>query len=182
MCWAIESRTSSHISWSPCQCWSSTDSLSLSLSLSLSQKTQSSLNLNPSLRCFADSSAVSVPGSDGQGSNNPYFLSRIRLRGGSHTSGRVEVLQDGVWGTVCDDNWDENDAAVVCRELGFAGYIQVYREAYFGQGTGPIHVDGISCRGSETTLNNCFRKLTHDCTHAEDAGVECSKLPVSSLC
>lgn len=32
--------------------------------------------------------------------------------------GRVEVCNDGWWGQLCESRWDNNDAKVVCRQLG----------------------------------------------------------------
>ena len=49
-----------------------------------------------------------------------------------------------------------------------------YSGAFFGAGSGPIHLDDVACTGSEAALINCtYDTITTDCSHSEDAGVQC---------
>ena len=85
------------------------------------------------------------------------------------------MYYNGTWGTVCDDYWDINDAHVVCRQLGFRYALNAYRRAHYGQGTGPIVLDDVICRGTESSLFSCRHRGVgnHDCSHHEDASVRC---------
>ncbi|XP_072045350.1 uncharacterized protein [Amphiura filiformis] len=107
-----------------------------------------------------------------------YKAIRIRLVGGSNsTEGRVEVFHTNIWGTVCDDSWNSNDAMVVCRQLGLPfTAAQALGGAVFGQGSGQIWLDEVGCSGSESNLEDCGHNGwgIHDCGHNEDAGVRCS--------
>ncbi|CAB4041553.1 Deleted in malignant brain tumors 1, partial, partial [Paramuricea clavata] len=101
----------------------------------------------------------------------------IRLvNGRSRNEGRVEVYYQGRWGTVCDDDWDLNDARVVCRQLGLQDAETAYKKSYFGRGTGQFWLDDVNCTGHEESLISCRHRGmgNHDCSHVENAGVRCS--------
>ncbi|KFV07427.1 Deleted in malignant brain tumors 1 protein, partial [Pterocles gutturalis] len=91
-------------------------------------------------------------------------------------AGRVEVLYAGQWGTVCDDGWDLNDAAVVCRQLGCGRVEAAPVQARFGMATGRIWLDDVACTGSEEALSQCRARPwgQTNCHHGEDASVMCA--------
>ena len=106
--------------------------------------------------------------------------SSLRLVNGSgNASGRVEICRQGCWGTVCDDTWDRNDAAVACRDLGFDNTTSQKaiptRGAYFGEGSGPIHLSQAHCQLNVSQLIDCGidRDAINNCSHSQDAGVIC---------
>ena len=105
------------------------------------------------------------------------FSGFIRLVGGNWSGeGRVEIFHNGVWGTVCDDSWDMNDARVVCCGLGYADASSAPHAAYFGQGSGKIWLDNVNCLGNERSIKRCSHNgwSVHNCGHHEDASVICS--------
>ncbi|XP_069117967.1 ALK tyrosine kinase receptor-like isoform X2 [Argopecten irradians] len=92
----------------------------------------------------------------------------------SQLEGSVEVNKNGKWGTVCDFRWNDTDASVVCRTLGYSGG-RAYQGAHFGRGTGMAGLmEGVQCKGIESSILDCKdKRSTTSCSHDEDAGVSC---------
>uniref|UniRef100_UPI00398EAB6B lysyl oxidase homolog 3B-like isoform X2 n=1 Tax=Pristiophorus japonicus TaxID=55135 RepID=UPI00398EAB6B len=101
----------------------------------------------------------------------------VRLKAGARIGeGRVEILKDNEWGTVCDDRWNAVSASVVCRELGFGSAKESLTGARMGKGMGPIYLNEVKCSGFEKSIWDCpaLNITEDDCKHTEDAAVRCN--------
>jgi len=105
---------------------------------------------------------------------------KIRLTGGNtQLEGRVEILYQGIWGTICDDGWDDIDASVVCRELGYLNGTATNAGRYIqtGPGSFPVWLSQVACLGNERKLSHCKHNgagSVVNCSHSQDIGVQCS--------
>ncbi|GIL85269.1 hypothetical protein Vretifemale_13874 [Volvox reticuliferus] len=113
----------------------------------------------------------------------------VRLVGGrSPQEGTVQVCRNVVWGTICDTNWNDVDARVVCRQLGFANGAAVSSKGQLMNGTvyghtfpqGPsdmkVLYSNLDCHDTDVTLDSCVRRQ-QECksngSSRQDAGVVC---------
>uniref|UniRef100_A0A8C5KDG9 CUB domain containing protein 3 n=1 Tax=Jaculus jaculus TaxID=51337 RepID=A0A8C5KDG9_JACJA len=122
---------------------------------------------------------ASVPRLSHQGGWAPVRLVGIH----GNCAGRVELLYQGIWGTVCDDLWDLPEANIICRQLGCGSAVAALSEAHFGEGSGMILLDNMNCTGQEEHLEECSHLgwLSHNCDHREDASVVCSDAEYSGI-
>lgn len=87
----------------------------------------------------------------------------------------MKLFAAASWGTICDDKWDDADARVACRMLGFdTSHVFAYGKGFFSKGTDTIALTDVSCGGDEVSLSNCnYSTQTSVCNHNEDAGLSC---------
>jgi len=93
-------------------------------------------------------------------------------------------MYKGVWGTVCDDGWDDTDATVVCRQLGFLNGAALVKVPYVRPPPGPVWLSQVKCLGNESKLTHCMHNgagNVGNCTHSQDAGVQCSGINGSHI-
>lgn len=99
---------------------------------------------------------------------------KVRLANDAVASdGLVQVYHNKIWGWICDQQWDKNDADVVCSELGYTNAISTYSQ--FSNKNVDVWMNNVHCVGNEISLFSCRRDEweRHFCPSNKLAGVVC---------
>ena len=117
------------------------------------------------------------------GSSNQH---KLKLENGHYGNVLVKV-SDQPWRGVCHDNFEMNDAKVICKMLGYSSAYSITKESGYGNydGSNTFALDNVNCSGNEPSLQDCTYLITDEnwksgddpdsCTNAEYAGVECNR-------
>uniref|UniRef100_A0A3B4TKM0 SRCR domain-containing protein n=1 Tax=Seriola dumerili TaxID=41447 RepID=A0A3B4TKM0_SERDU len=100
----------------------------------------------------------------------------VRLVNGTDLcSGRLEVRSNLSWSSVCEDDFDQQDAEVVCRELS-CGAPSVFQGALYGEVESPVWTEEFQCEGNESVLLDCnsFRTVRKTCLSGKAVGLTCA--------
>ena len=112
-------------------------------------------------------------------------------------AGRVEICIDGHYGTLCDHSWDNEEASVVCTQLGLSPYGMILccielldslaqrlclltgaiadTSETFSDDSTPTLLNDLSCNGTEVSVGQCNNNTVVgiSCGQYEDAGIVC---------
>uniref|UniRef100_A0A667Z7V9 SRCR domain-containing protein n=1 Tax=Myripristis murdjan TaxID=586833 RepID=A0A667Z7V9_9TELE len=132
-------------------------------------------------QCEGSESVLTDCGSSGSARNSclPVGLTcseSVKLvNGSSLCSGRVELKSNQSWSSVCEDDFDHQDAQVVCRELG-CGALSVLQGALYGEGKAPMWTKEFQCEGRESALLHCGSSgsARNSCSPGKAVGLTCS--------
>ncbi|XP_064872081.1 deleted in malignant brain tumors 1 protein-like isoform X4 [Oncorhynchus nerka] len=96
--------------------------------------------------------------------------------GASLCSGRVEVKSNQSWVSVCEADFDRQDAEVVCGELG-CGAPAALQGGLYGEGGGQTWDKEFQCKGNESLLLDCDTsdRENNTCLPGNAVGLTCSK-------
>ena len=102
-------------------------------------------------------------------------------------AGRLEIYKGGLWGTICNEKFNDKSAHVACRQMGFLtgnmiGNMDKYGicsnfngKNYCGRTNDPVHLNQVDCHGSESSISECNGAPNPDnCNHEQDVIIQCS--------
>ncbi|XP_019217933.1 collagen alpha-1(XII) chain isoform X2 [Oreochromis niloticus] len=104
-------------------------------------------------------------------------LDSVRLLNGSSLcSGRLQVKSNQRWSSVCEDDFDLQDAEVICRELGCGPPLHL-QGALYGEVEAPVWSREFQCGGHESALLDCRSSgsVRSSCSPGKAAGLTCSE-------
>jgi len=113
--------------------------------------------------------------SEGAGVRCFYSNDSVGLRGGNTTrEGNVFVMDnEGYFGPVCDHNWSNRSANVVCKQLGFTNGGVATTGSHFGHVPPKYALDDVDCEGDEEHIKECQHTTNDNCDSGDAAGVIC---------
>ncbi|KAK6270459.1 hypothetical protein J4Q44_G00393050, partial [Coregonus suidteri] len=91
-------------------------------------------------------------------------------------SGRLEVKSNQSWASVCEADFDQQDAEVVCGELG-CGAPAALQGGLYGEGEGQTWDKEFQCKGNESLLLDCDTsdRKNNTCLPGNAVGLTCSE-------
>jgi len=94
----------------------------------------------------------------------------------TYNAGRLDISRDSgfSWYSVCDDGFENVDAAVACKTMGYTGGT-VLAASLVINGPFRFGADDVACTGTETTIFSCPYNSNHNCWLPDkEVGVRCT--------